>query len=66
MTLRLVADAPVTGLEFSIVLRRHTQHFVSPTPFEFHYSPDWHEAFLSGAVDALMPKTDVDLVIHFL
>lgn len=63
--LRLTAQAPRKGLELSVVLRRYTLDFVFPTPFEFHYSPAWQQAYESGTALLTMPETDPDLAAHF-
>lgn len=63
-TLEQAADAPPKGLEFSVLLLRHTQHFVHPAHYELHYSPDWNERYRSGAVDWIATATDRDLAAH--
>lgn len=65
LALELAPLAPPKGLEFSIVLIEHTQHFIYPTPYEFHYSLYWHDAFVNSTVDWMSPKTDPDLAAHF-
>ncbi|WP_338551868.1 aminoglycoside adenylyltransferase domain-containing protein [Paenibacillus sp. KS-LC4] len=54
------------GIELSIVLENVLQHFVYPTPFEFHYS-DFHrksyqadDDYICGGYD------DADLAAHFV
>lgn len=64
--LDLAQDAPPKGMEFSVVLLEHTQHFTHPTPYELHYSPAWHERYLTGNVDYDTPQTDPDLAAHFM
>jgi streptomycin 3"-adenylyltransferase len=66
VTFRLVEVAPAKGLEFSVVLLRATQDFVYPTPYEFHYSQDWYEAYATDKVDLIAPQTDADLAAHFM
>ncbi len=63
--LRLTEQTPKKGLELSIVLVQYTRTFVFPTPFEFHYSPDWREAFEAGTALEMMPDVDPDLAAHF-
>lgn len=65
LSLRLAEGAPAKGLEYSVVLLRYTLEFNYPTPFEFHYGRDWHEAFLAGNAIRQMPPTDPDLAVHF-
>lgn len=65
-TLELAKDAPEKGLEFSIVLRQYTQHFVFPTPFELHLSPAWYDGSSSGEIDLTPLRTDPDLAAHFM
>ena len=66
LTLKLAPLAPSKGLEFSIVLLRHTQRVAHPTPFEFHASPYWYDALRTGAVDLMAPGEDPDLAAHFV
>lgn len=65
VTLHLAIDAPPKGLEYSIVLQEHTLYPTFPTPFELHYSTDWHTAFQAGAAQLQQPSTDPDLPAHF-
>lgn len=65
LTLDLAPDAPPKGIEYSVVLLRHTQHFLYPTPFEFHASPYWYERLKSGEVDLMAERDDPDLAAHF-
>ena len=66
LTLELAPLAPPKGLEFSIVLLRHTQRVVHPTPFEFHASPYWYDALRDDTVDLMAPSEDPDLAAHFV
>lgn len=66
LTLELAADAPPKGLEFSAVTREVVQHVVYPTPYELHYSRDWHTAYINNEVDLVTPHTDPDLAAHFV
>jgi streptomycin 3"-adenylyltransferase len=66
LSLDLEQDAPPKGIEYSIVLRQHAQHFSYPTPFEFHYSHDWHDRFVTGEFDFVHPRVDSDLAAHFV
>jgi predicted nucleotidyltransferase len=63
--LTLNKQAPAKGLEMSIVLLEHTQQFVYPTPFEFHFSNDWTERYNKHEVDFNEGRTDPDLAAHF-
>lgn len=60
-----IADASQNGLEMSVVLLKHTQHFVYPTPYELHLSPYWYDRARSGEIDLMTPQTDPDLAAHF-
>jgi predicted nucleotidyltransferase len=66
LTLDLAADAPPKGLELSVVLVEYTRQIVYPTPFELHYSPAWHDAYLKSQVDLVTPQVDADLAGHFM
>ena len=66
LTLELAPEAPPKGLELSVVRLRHTQHFVHPTPFEFHASPFWYDALRANSVDLMAASEDPDLAAHFV
>lgn len=63
--LELGKDAPEKGIEFSVMMREHTQHFVFPTPYELHLSPGWHDRAHRDEIDLTSPVTDPDLAAHF-
>lgn len=65
--LRLEQEAPIKGLEMSLVLSVHCRKFLYPTPYVLHYSPMHRKACredLEGYC-AKMKGTDKDLAAHF-
>ncbi|MCH5287111.1 MAG: DUF4111 domain-containing protein [Christensenellaceae bacterium] len=67
MVVRLNADAPVKGIEMSIVRKAVCKPFVYPTPFELHFSVghlDWYRANPTDYI-AKMKGEDRDLAAHF-
>lgn len=60
-------DAPPKGIEMSVVLKEHTQHFVYPTPFELHFSNAYLRQYTEDA-DGMCKNlhgADPDLAAHF-
>lgn len=60
-------QAPVKGLELSIVKRNYCKPFVYPTPFELHFSPmhlTWFRDSPENYVET-MKGIDKDLAAHF-
>ena len=65
--LDLTPEAPPKGFEMSVVLRRHCESFVHPTPFELHFS-NAHKARAEADLVAYcreMHGVDPDLAAHF-
>jgi len=64
---RLDAEAPPKGLEFSAVRREVCKPFVYPTPFELHFSNAHLQAYREDPVRYVerMQGTDKDLAAHF-
>ena len=64
---RLNEQAPVKGLELSIVKREYSNPFVYPTPFELHFSSAHLQWFCENPQDYIagMKGTDIDLAAHF-
>lgn len=68
LVVRLNEEAPIKGLELSIVKREVCDPFVYPTPFELHFSPThltWFQEDPNGYVQK-MKGTDKDLAAHFM
>lgn len=66
--LYLEKNAPPKGIEMSIVLERHTKHFVYPTPYELHFSNS-HKSKCYDDIEEYcraMCGTDRDLAAHFM
>lgn len=63
----LLPLSPGKGLEFSVVLLEDTQHFIYPTPFDFHFSKFHYETAVANPAAYLneMIGTDTDLATHF-
>lgn len=64
---KLNDQAPVNGLEISIVKREYCKPFVYPTPFELHFSPmhlKWFRDNPENYVES-MKGEDKDLAAHF-
>lgn len=58
---------PTTGsVELSVITKKVAKQAPMPTPFELHYSSDWHEKILNGDVNYDSSKTDTDLGSHFM
>jgi hypothetical protein len=57
---------PPKGVEMSIVIEEYLNNFVYPTPFELHYSKDWHERYINEEVDYSEQRSDEDLASHFV
>jgi len=64
---RLNAEAPAKGLEFSVVRREVCKPFVYPTPFELHFSNAHLQAWREDPVQYVkwMQGVDWDLAAHF-
>lgn len=56
----LSTKATPKGLEMSLVLRKHCENFVHPTPYELHFSNSYTQDLIDEGV-----KTDWDLAAHF-
>jgi len=64
---RLNAEAPAKGLEFSVVRREVCKPFVYPTPFELHFSNAHLQTYREDPVRYVerMRGVDRDLAAHF-
>lgn len=64
---RLNGQAPLKGLELSLVKKKYCNPFVYPTPFELHFSPVHLRWFREKPQDytAKMKGMDIDLAAHF-
>ncbi len=62
---QLAAPCP-NPLEVSVILQAALADFRHPTPFEFHYSSDFLDAFKAGTVDLTTPRRDPDLAAHLV
>lgn len=60
-------NAPLKGLEMSVVLEQHCKRFVYPTPYELHYSNALLDRYLKDPLSLCSKnrKTDCDLAAHF-
>ncbi|WIV20329.1 DUF4111 domain-containing protein [Paenibacillus polygoni] len=54
------------GIELSVVLKKYTDEFVYPTPFEFHYSLAHQEKYKSDPDYLCGGYEDTDLAAHFV
>jgi streptomycin 3"-adenylyltransferase len=63
--IQLAAQCP-NPLEVSVILQAVLDNFTHPTPFEFHYSRDFLEAFKEGTADLTTPRKDPDLAAHMV
>ena len=63
----LRAQAPPKGFEMSVVLERHCQQFIYPTPYELHVSNACLDQYLENPLSLCCdaPKTAHDLAAHF-
>jgi streptomycin 3"-adenylyltransferase len=58
-------NRPTTGnVELSVITAEVAKQVPIPTPFEVHYSSEWHEKILKDEVDYSKERTDVDLPSH--
>lgn len=60
-------QAPLKGLEISVVKREYCNPFVYPTPFELHFSPMHLQRFIDDPQEYVenMKGEDIDLAAHF-
>jgi len=64
---KVAEKRPTTGsVELSIITADVAWNVPVPTPFEFHYSFEWHNKILKGEVDYDSDKTDIDLLSHLM
>lgn len=62
----LAERRPTTGnLELSVITAQTAKQVPIPTPFELHYSSDWHDKALGGEL-GYGNKTDIDLQSHLV
>ncbi len=63
----LEQHAPPKGFEMSVVLARHCNPFLYPTPFELHYSGAWTQAYERDPLSLCRTDgcVDPDLAAHF-
>ncbi|WP_225228993.1 nucleotidyltransferase domain-containing protein [Paenibacillus gallinarum] len=54
------------GIELSVVLKKYTNEFVYPTPFEFHYSLAHKEKYKADPDYLCGGYEDTDLAAHFV
>ena len=52
--------------ERSVITADTARHVPIPTPFEVHYSSQWHDRILRGKVDYSCRRTDSDLCSHLM
>ncbi|CAM4147160.1 aminoglycoside adenylyltransferase domain-containing protein [Lederbergia lenta] len=58
-------NRPTVGnVELSVITANVAKQIPKPTPFEIHYSSDWHEKILNDEVDYSKKRTDADLASH--
>lgn len=65
--LQLDQEAPVKGLEMSLVLDKYTRNFIYPTPYELHFS-NAHKSKCQNDITLFcqtMHGLDKDLAAHF-
>ncbi|MBM7599587.1 streptomycin 3'-adenylyltransferase [Virgibacillus halotolerans] len=56
---------PTTGnVELSVITAKAAKQAQMFTPFEVHYSSDWHEKVINHHIDYTIEQTDSDLVSH--
>ncbi|MGI6083031.1 MAG: DUF4111 domain-containing protein [Limnochordia bacterium] len=56
---------PTLGdVELSVITAEVAKHVPVPTPFEVHYSSQWHDRILKREVDYTCRRTDADLCSH--
>ncbi len=67
LLLHLDRYAPEKGIEMSVVLKKHCNPFVYPTPYCLHFSNSHKEAYLQDITGHLerLQGTDKDLAAHF-
>ncbi|WP_186445605.1 aminoglycoside adenylyltransferase domain-containing protein [Paenibacillus cremeus] len=59
------ADRPTTGnVELSVITGEVARTVPAPTPFEVHYSSEWHEKILQDEIFYSQEKIDADLPTH--
>jgi predicted nucleotidyltransferase len=61
-------NAPVKGIEMSLVRSEHCRNFVYPTPFDLHFSNmhlNWYKSSPNEYIEK-MNGTDHDLAAHFV
>lgn len=58
-------NVPKKGLEMSVVIKKYTQSFVYPTPFELHYSKAHQQGYLKDSSYICGKTVDKDLAAHF-
>ncbi|MCB9839265.1 DUF4111 domain-containing protein [Candidatus Nomurabacteria bacterium] len=58
---------PTTGnVELSIITTDVAWNVPVPTPYELHYSSEWHDKALKGDIEYDSSKTDIDLLSHLM
>lgn len=64
--IELSAFAPEKGIEMSVLLEEDCRAFAHPMPYEMHYSPAHHPAYLADMDNTLarLHGTDPDLAAH--
>lgn len=56
---------PVTGnVELSVITAETAEFIPIPSPYEVHYSTEWHDKILNGQVDYTAVRIDPDLPSH--
>ena len=54
----------VGSIELSVITAEVAKKVPVPTPFEVHYSSQWHEQILRREIDYTKERTDSDLLSH--
>ncbi|GIN72024.1 adenylyltransferase [Bacillus sp. J14TS2] len=56
----------IGNIELSVITSKVAKEIPIPTPYELHYSSDWHETILQKKVDYRTEKIDEDLPSHLM
>lgn len=60
-------ERPTVGsIELSVITAGAARRVPVPTPYEVHYSSEWHDRIMRREVDYTNPRTDPDLPSHLM
>lgn len=63
---RAVNRPTIGNVELSVITAEAAKQVPVPTPFELHYSSEWHDKILNNKVDYNKEQTDIDLSSHLM